>query len=53
MIEGTSTALETVLASDSILISSELPHSLRSLSSLFSLLVAQFKVDQYVRIIRS
>ena len=52
-IEGTSTALESVLASDSILVSPESPQSLRSLSSLFSLLASQFKIDQYVGVLRS
>ena len=49
-IEGASTALESVLASDSVLVSPESPQSLRSLSSLFSLLATQFKVDQYVKV---
>src|SRR5258706_4430353 len=52
-IEGTSTALESALASDSILVSPESPESLRSLSCLFSLLATQFKVDQYVEVLRS
>jgi len=52
-IEGTSTALESVLASDSIIVSPESPRSLQSLSSLFSLLATQFKVDQYVGVLRS